>query len=348
MAQIVRGLRSEAESGNTGAHGNKHMGTSGNQFWYRPDGREISVREVDEALVAAQDRIDEAATDLEGTQIRLEQAEQDVATVSDDLTRVETEVIPGAVADLEAADQAAQDQFAELDTRLEGFATDEALGSIRDALTAAQDAVDAAQQIATEANTAANAASQAALEAAGIAESKGRVIVSETEPVGEDRKSSNIWIQPVEDDPNTEVEEKAVTYVYLEATDEWQPTTSSELAQAAQNALDAREPAQQATQRAETAISNAATAQSAAEAAQRTADTATTDAREAHNEAVAAAERAEELRAAGENLLTLGGFERGTLEEIFSGYGSQPYNLDQIELVSDGGAHEGSRFIRIA
>src|SRR5699024_10377847 len=37
-----------------------------------------------------------------------------------------------------------------------------------------------------------------------------------------------------------------------------------------------------------------------------------------------------------------------TLEEIFSGYGSQPYNLDQIELVSDGGAHEGSRFIRIA
>src|SRR5699024_3256451 len=77
-------------------------------------------------------------------------------------------------------------------------------------------------------------------------------------------------------------------------------------------------------------------------------DQATLDARSAHNEAVAAAERAEELRAAGENLLTLGGFERGTLEEIFSGYGSQPYNLDQIELVSDGGAHEGSRFIRIA
>src|SRR5699024_543077 len=118
MAQIVRGLRDGAESGNTGAHGNKHMGTSGNQFWYRPDGREISVREVDEALVAAQDRIDEAATDLEGTQIRLEQAEQDVATVSDDLTRVETEVIPGAVADLEAADQAAAQELATLDGKL--------------------------------------------------------------------------------------------------------------------------------------------------------------------------------------------------------------------------------------
>src|SRR5699024_1185410 len=184
--------------------------------------------------------------------------------ISAGLDTLETETLPGAVAELEAADQAAQDQFAELDTRLEGFATDEALGPIRDALTAAQDAVDAAQQVATEANTAANAASQAALEAAGIAASKGRVIVSETEPVGEDRKSSNIWIKPVPDDPNTEVEEKAVTYVYLEATDEWQPTTSSELAQAAQNALDAREAAQQAQQRADTAVANAATAQSAA------------------------------------------------------------------------------------
>src|SRR5699024_1812406 len=206
---------------------------------------------------------------------------------------------------------------------------------IRKALEDAQEAVATAQQVATEANKAANAASQAALEAAGIAASKGRVIVSETEPTGEDRKSSNIWIKPVPDDPDTEIEEKAVTYVYLEATDEWQPTTSSELAQAAQNALDAREAAQQAQQRADTAIANASAAQAAAEDAQRTADQATLDAREAHNEAVAAAERAEELRAAGENLLTLGGFERGTLEEIFSGYGSQPYNLDQIELVSD-------------
>src|SRR5699024_8260843 len=220
---------------------------------------------------------------------------------------------------------------AELDTRLEGFATDEALGSIRDALTAAQDAVDAAQQVATEANTAANAASQAALEAAGIAASKGRVIVSETEPTGEDRKSSNIWIKPVPDDPDTEVEEKAVTYVYLEASDEWQPTTSSELAQAAQNALDAREAAQQATQRAETAISNAAAAQSAAEAAQQTANKATTDAREAHNEAVSAQETASAIRddvASGPSLWADPACERamGPLPGPYSG---------RIELSSD-------------
>src|SRR5699024_8060856 len=132
-------------------------------------------------LDEARGRIEDAEVSLGETQVRLDQAEQTITSTAEDLTRVETEVIPGAVADLEAADQAAQDQFAELDTRLEGFATDEALGSIRDALTAAQDAVDAAQQVATEANTAANAASQAALEAAGIAASKGRVIVSETE-----------------------------------------------------------------------------------------------------------------------------------------------------------------------
>src|SRR5699024_1146710 len=133
----------------------------------------------------------------------------------------------------------------------------------------------------------------------------------EPAPTGEDRKSSNIWIKPVPDDPDTEVEEKAVTYVYLEATDEWQPTTSSELAQAAQNALDAREAAQQAQQRADTAVANAAAAQSAAEAAQQTANKATTDAREAHNEAVAAQERVEAKIAAADNMVLNGDFERG-------------------------------------
>src|SRR5699024_7330676 len=180
---------------------------------------------------------------------------------------------------------------------------------IRKALEDAQEAVATAQQVATEANKAANAASQAALEAAGIAASKGRVIVSETEPTGEDRKSSNIWIKPVPDDPDTEVEEKAVTYVYLEASDEWQPTTSSELAQAAQNALDAREAAQQAQQRADTAVANAAAAKEAARDAQRTADQATLDARDAHNEAVSAQERVEAKIASGDSLVLNGSFE---------------------------------------
>src|SRR5699024_10085322 len=161
--------------------------------------------------------------------------------------------------------------------------------------------------------------------------SKGRVIVSETEPVGEDRKSSNIWIKPVPDDPDTEIEEKAITYVYIEASDEWQPTTSSELAQAAQNALDAREAAQQAQQRADTAITNAAAAQSAAQAAQRTADEATLDARDAHNEAVSAQETASAIRddmASGPSLWADPSFERGM------GPLPGPYS-GRIELSSD-------------
>src|SRR5699024_11017629 len=128
-------------------------------------------------------RIEDAEVSLGETQVRLDQAEQTITSTAEDLTRVETEVIPGAVADLEAADQAAQQELGELDSRLtsiDAVGTGE-LATIRDALTAAQDAVDAAQSVATEANKAANAASQAALEAAGIAASKGRVIVSETE-----------------------------------------------------------------------------------------------------------------------------------------------------------------------
>lgn len=173
----------------------------------------------------------------------------------------------------EEAAQEAQEALTELEGKLGELTGDSGeLQTIRDAVAAAQQAVASAQTTASEAVTAANAASQAALEAAGIAASKGRVIVQETEPQGEDRKSSNIWIQPVPDDPDTEVEEKAVTYVYLEASDEWQPTTSSELAQAAQNALDAREAAQQAQQRADTAIANAADALTAAQTAKTTAD----------------------------------------------------------------------------
>ncbi len=299
MKEIVKSLRDRSESLGTGAHGVKHMGLTGDSRWYRPDGSEYSVRDIDGDLADAQIRIDDALAAIQDAKAGLEQAQIERDEISAGLDTLETVTLPGAVAELEAADQAAQAELGELDTRLtsiDAVGTGE-LASIRDALTAAQDAVESAQQVATEANTAANAASQAALEAAGIAASKGRVIVSETEPTGEDRKSSNIWIQPVPDDPETEIEEKAVTYVYLEATDEWQPTTSSELAQAAQNALDAREAAQQAQQRAETAIANAATAQAAAEAAQQTADDATLDARTAHNEAVSAQEAADDALA---------------------------------------------------
>src|SRR5699024_2347632 len=211
-----------------------------------------------------------AAQELATLDGKLVTAQEGLATVEGNVTQLGADL----AAEADAREQLAQDTagtFTELDSRLDTFGDDPALEAMRQALSDAQTVADNAKDAAAAANTAASAASQAALEAAGIAASKGRVIVSETEPTGDDRTPSNIWIKPVPDDPDTEIEERAVTYVYLEATDEWQPTTSSELAQAAQNALDAREAAQQAQQRAETAISNAATAQAAAEAAETTA-----------------------------------------------------------------------------
>ena len=309
IVDLIKALDERATAGNTSPSGNKVLEYDEDIFWTHDDGREISVRQVEETLSDAEDRITDAEFALQDSVLAVEEAKSIAEQTQIDLDRVETEVIPGAVADLEAADQAAQDQFAELNGKLGDFATDESLGPIRAALTEAQEAVKAAQGVAQSANEAANAASQAALEAAGIAASKGRVIIQETEPTGEDRNAANIWIKPIPDDPSTEIEEKAVTYVYLEASNEWVPTSSDELAQAAQNALDAREAAEQAKQRAETAISNAASAQSAAQAAQRTADQATLDARDAHNEAVSAQERVEAKIASGDSLVLNGSFE---------------------------------------
>ena len=304
VVDLLKELQRKASESNTTPAGNKVLSPGEDFYWQRPDGSEHSMREIDTELEGARGRIDEAEQSLADSQVRLDEAEQQIQVTQSGLDTLENETLPAAVEALEQADQAAQDQFDELDTRLSDFATDEALAPIRQALSDAQAAVEAAQGVAESANQAANAASQAALEAAGIAESKGRVIIQETEPTGEDRNAANIWIKPIPDNPDTEIEEKAITYVYLEGSNEWVPTSSDELAQAAQNALDAREAAQQAHQRAETAISNAATAQSAAEAAQQTANTATTDAREAHNEAVAAREDFENLKIGSVNLLS--------------------------------------------
>ena len=310
MADIVRALKERAESSKTGAHGVKDLGASGDTVWVTPDGRVTSVREVDEGLEAARDRIDEASADLIVTQERLEAAETVVQETDERLGIMETVTLPGAVQALEEADRQASEALTELDARLTGVDGPTGdLSAIRESLAEAVSAVESAADVARTANEAANAASQAALEAAGIAAAKGRVIIQETEPVGEDRKASNIWIKPIPDDPKTGVVEKSVTYVFMEATGTWEPTTSSELAQAAQNALDAREAARQAQQRAETAISNAATAQSAAEAAQRTADQATLSARDAHNAAVAARESANSALAGAENKVQNASFE---------------------------------------
>src|SRR5699024_2852065 len=107
------------------------------------------------------------------SQQRLEDAQAAVAAAEGRLDNIEDQELPSVRQDLEDAANQAADDLAELEDRLGDFATEETLGPIRDALTAAQQAVDAATDIAESANTAANAASQAALEAAGIAASKG-------------------------------------------------------------------------------------------------------------------------------------------------------------------------------
>ena len=164
-------------------------------------------------IPAAEARLAEADAaakkELEQLDGKLATAEGEIATTKQNIGQLETDL----AAESDARDRLAQDvqgTFTELDTRLGSFATDEALAPIRQALTDAQTAVETAQGVAQTANQAANAASKAALEAAGIAASKGRVIIQETEPVGEDRNAANIWIKPIPDDPATEIEEKAI------------------------------------------------------------------------------------------------------------------------------------------
>lgn len=60
--------------------------------------------------------------------------------------------------------------------------------------TAANTAAQSAQTVASNANTAAQSAQQKALEAAGIAESKGKVLAQSSAPAAEDQNSSTLWI----------------------------------------------------------------------------------------------------------------------------------------------------------
>lgn len=266
-------------------------------------------------LPAAVEKLEQAdataAVELGTLDGNLETAKQEIAAAETSINDLKTVTLPTMRQELEDAQAQAQADLDALNTRLtdiDAVGTGK-LASIRDALAAAEQVANNANDAAIAADQAASAASQAALEAAGIAASKGRVIIQVTEPTGDDRQAANIWIKPAVDDPDTDITETATTYVYIADTDTWMPTTSDELAQAAQNALDAREAADQAKQRAETAISNAATAQAAAEAAQRTANQATLDARGAHNEAVEAKRRLEEARGSLVNLTPWGGME---------------------------------------
>ena len=98
MADIVATLSSTARQPATGAFGRKAMGTFGDLTWRRsPDGREISVREVDSALIEAQGRIDQAESALEATGKRLDDAEALVEGVRDELDGIDWDAVGAEV-----------------------------------------------------------------------------------------------------------------------------------------------------------------------------------------------------------------------------------------------------------
>lgn len=97
LAEIVKGLQSTGVQGATGAHGVKHMGLTGDSLWYRPDGTEYSVRDIDGDLQDAQTRIDDAMGALEDTQTRLEDAEQAVDSVRAELDGIDWDALGAEV-----------------------------------------------------------------------------------------------------------------------------------------------------------------------------------------------------------------------------------------------------------
>lgn len=343
MADLISKLSQATRSKATHPAGVKDLGNEGDVVWTRPDGSlAVSLRDMDYQLQEAQERIDEATQDLAVSQQQLDEATAAADAAQARLDALDDTTLPAIRDEVAAQAEAAQQQLSELQDRLGDFATGDELQQVRTDLTDARAVADSARTSAQEANTAANAASQAALEAAGIAASKGRVIIQQQEPTGDDRQAANIWVQPAVDDPDTEVVETATTYVYIVESDEWVTTTSDDLAQAAQNALDAREAAQQAQQRADTAASNAATAQAAAEAAQRTADDATLDARDAHNEAVAAAEKIQAKIDSGDSLVLNGSFENGDL-----GWPEDGSHGGRSRIIEDPDAHSGDHVLEL-
>lgn len=182
------------------------------------------------------------------------------------------------------------------------------LSSLRSDLVKTNNNVDVTQKALEQTTKAAAAAEKAALVAAGIADEKGKVIYSETEPPKGDQKTSNLWVVPSTEE----------TYIWTGS--KWEHITSKGLRKAAQDALDAKKAAEAAANAAEQAKAEAAAALAVAVAAQTTADQAVLDARDSHNASVIADEKAEEAAkaaeaarraAAGLSLLTNGDMSMG-------------------------------------
>lgn len=118
IVDLIKALDERATAGNTSPSGNKVLEYDEDIFWTHDDGREISVRQVEETLSDAEDRITDAEFALQDSVLAAEEAKSIAEQTQIDLDRVETEVIPGAVADLEAAATEAAEDLAELEVKV--------------------------------------------------------------------------------------------------------------------------------------------------------------------------------------------------------------------------------------
>ncbi len=143
-----------------------------------------------------------------------------------------------------------------------------ALSKDMDTARKAVDQLRATEERVTKAAEDAKKLAQEALDAAkNIApggSADGRVIVSDEEPQGADRKAGNLWI-------NTR-NGGAQPYAYDAPTDTWIEVKSKEAAQAAQTAADMLKKANEALEKAQAAQDAATAAQLAADKAQQSAD----------------------------------------------------------------------------
>lgn len=98
LAQAFDRLDEQIYKVQTKPTGVSDLGLFGDIVWTRTgDGREISVREVDSELEAAQERIDQAVQDLEATGERLAEAEELVAGVRDELDGIDWDALGAEV-----------------------------------------------------------------------------------------------------------------------------------------------------------------------------------------------------------------------------------------------------------
>ena len=98
LAQAFDRLDEQIYKVQTKPTGVSDLGLFGDIVWTRTgDGREISVREVDSELEAAQERIDQAVEDLEATGQRLAEAEELVEGVRDELDGIDWDALGAEV-----------------------------------------------------------------------------------------------------------------------------------------------------------------------------------------------------------------------------------------------------------